>query len=154
MGYNAIDLIDRFIDIEERKRNILEETYEKEAFGALKLMEKVLGSQSKKRINNYIELKEKLKGKELEDIDVLTYDKMSFLINEFNNRIYNYNTESIKEYLKSWLSVEKDNYSLFIDIQGRLVNNTSNKSIETYKILSEIIEMENKEVASLEKILK
>lgn len=154
MGYNAIDLIDRFIDIEERKRNILEETYEKEAFGALKLMEKVLCSQSKKRINNYIELKEKLKGKELEDIDVLTYDKMSFLINEFNNRIYNYNTESIKEYLKSWLSVEKDNYSLFIDIQGRLVNNTSNKSIETYKILSEIIEMENKEVTSLEKILK
>lgn len=140
MGYNIVDIIDKAIDIENRRKYIINNSIkENQVSPVISLISKVLCNQIDEIIKYYEELKEEIRSIELEEIDVRTYDKMSFLINEYNERMYVLKVNNVREYLKCTLELTKNKYSLFIDIQGRLVNNTSNTGTKTYEILSKII---------------
>ena len=154
MGYNVLEIIDKAIDIQNRRKIILKSVLgEDKAIPAMILISKVLCNQIDDIIKYYYELKDEIRDTEYEEIDIITYDKISFLINEFNNKIYNPQIDNGKEYLNFSLNLAKDTYSLFIDIQGRLVHNKNDTSTKTYDILSKLISSINKKIITIEKTI-
>jgi hypothetical protein len=154
VGYNIIDVIEKAINIEKKgKIQIQREIAENEIIPAIKLISKILCNEIDETIRYYENLKEEVKNIEAEEIDIRTYDKISFLINEFNKRIYQINVVSVRNFLKSLLDLSKDKYSLFIDIQGRLVNNSGNAKTKTYDVLSKIIKKMQNQINDIEKTI-
>jgi len=154
MGYNVLDIIDKAIDIQNRRKTILKSVVsEHKAKATIILMCKVLCNQIDEIISYYHELEDEIRDTEFEEIDIIIYDKISFLINEFNNKIYYQDIENAKDYLKFLLNLAKDTYSLFIDIQGRLVKNINDTSTKTYDILSKIINNIKKQIETIEKTI-
>jgi hypothetical protein len=155
MGYNVVDLIDKAINIAGRRKNIFENIGEQKSdIPSIKIMSKVLAKEVDKTIQYYETLKKEIGDSELEEIDFGIYDKLSFLINEFNKKIYVFEVNSVREYLKFSIDLQKDTYSLLIDIQGRFVKNTSDMHTKTYMILSDIISNIEGHIATLENTLK
>ena len=156
MGYNVIDIIDKCIYVENEQKNKFQKFMESEDISPkLKVFLKVFLKDKDRIINYYNKLKEEVMQYELEEIDFRTYDKISFLINEYNIRI---NSVSLKDisprgYLKVFLELSKDEESLFIDLQGRLYNNASDSQSNTYKVLSDIIEYTKKHTEMIEKTI-
>jgi len=154
MGYNVLDIIDKAIDIQNRRKTILKSVVsEHKTKATIILMCKVLCNQIDEIISYYHELEDEIRDTEFEEIDIIIYDKISFLINEFNNKIYYQDIENAKDYLKFLLNLAKDTYSLFIDIQGRLVKNINDTSTKTYDILSKIINNIKKQIETIEKTI-
>lgn len=157
MGYNVIDIINKCIYIENHRRDRLISMNNKENISMkLKIIIKVFLKDIDRIINYYNQLKKNVKVEELQEIDFRTYDKISFLINEYIMTIdsININVYSVKEYLKISLELAKDKYSLFIDLQGRLYNNTKDNHYKTYEILSEIIKYTQSHINMIEKTIK
>lgn len=155
MGYSVIDIIDKAMDIVIRRKDEYEKIKkENNNNPAINVMTSVLLKESDKNIEYYKKLKQSIKDIELEDIDFVIYDKMSFLINQFNKKTYIHNIRSVKDYLNFSIELERDAYSLIVDIQGRFVKNTSDVNTKTYKILSDIIKSKYKHITELEKVLK
>ena len=154
MGYNVLDIIDKAIDIQNRRKTILKSVVsEHKTKATIILMCKVLCNQIDEIISYYHELEDEIRDTEFEEIDIIIYDKISFLINEFNIKIYYEYIENVKDYLKFSLNLAKDTYSLFIDIQGRLVKNINDTSTKTYDILSKIINNIKKQIETIEKTI-
>lgn len=156
MGYNAIDIINKCIYIEDDKRKIIENFVDDEKISLKqKVMMKVFLKDIDRRTNYYNELKNRIQESELEDIDFRTYDKISFLLNEYNMRINSIKLDNISanNYWKVSLELAKDQQSLFIDLQGRFYNNAQNSQSQTYEILSDIIEYTTYNVAMLKKTI-
>lgn len=155
MGYNIIDVIDKAINIAKRRKTIFETIGEEKCnIPSMKIISKVLVKEVDKAILYYETLRKEIGNVDFEEIDFATYDKMSFLINEFNKKIYVPEINNVREYLKFSLTLEKDIYSLLIDIQGRLVKNINDVNTKTYKILSHIIHNVDMQIAAIEKTLK
>lgn len=155
MGYNIVDIIDKGINIAIRRKVIFEKIGKNRCdIPTMKILSTVLIKEVDRTIQYYETLKKEIGNVEFEEIDFVIYDKISFLINEFNERIYVPEINDVKEYLRFSVDLEKDTYSLLIDIQGRFVKNTSDMHTKTYKILSQIIGNIDKHIKTLEKILK
>ena len=155
MAYNIIDLIDKAIKLAVRRRKIYEKIEkEKCDIPSIEIMSKVLEREIDKTIKYYETLKNEVGIVEFDEIDFYIYDKMSFLIDEFNKKIYFAEINNIKEYLKFSLDLEKDTQSLLIDVQGRFVKNESDLNTKTYKILSKMIKNKDRNIEVLRKVLK
>lgn len=155
MAYNVIDLINKSIDMEERRKKLYENIgKQQKEHSSIKIMSKVLIKNIDKTINHYKDLNRELKNIELEEIDFWTYDKISFLINQYNKKQYEISFDNVGDYISFSLNIEKDMYSLLIDIQGRFVKDISDTYTKTYEILSDIISNRAKHIEALEKTLK
>ncbi|EGW36292.1 hypothetical protein [Desulfosporosinus sp. OT] len=155
MGYNVADIIDKAIDISIRRRKIHENIgQEKCDILSIKIMSNVLIKEMDRTIEYYEALLKEINEKEFEEIDFSIYDKMSFLINNFNKRIAVVEITNVREYLNFSLGLEQSVYSLLMDIQGRFVKNTNDIYTKTYRILSDIIDNKAKHIAMLEKALE
>ena len=154
MGYNVLDIIDKAINIENRRKTIIKSVVVKDkSIPAIVLISKILCRQIDEIIKYYEDLKAEIRNTGFEEIDIITYDKISFLINEFNTKIYIQDIENGKDYFRFSLNLAKDTYSLFIDIQGRLVKNIDDTRTKTYDILSKIINNIRKQIETIEKII-
>lgn len=156
MGYTVIDILNKAILIQNKEIEIFKSiAHENNNIKVIKLLSKILIDKTNKIINYFTELEDNISKKNhIEELDIMTYDKISFLINEFNNRIYLPSITCPKEYLLFTRDLTKDMYSLFIDIQGRLVNNSCSNSQFTYSILSEIILCINEYIKDLENTIE
>lgn len=155
MGYNVLDVIDKAINIATKRKAIFESIAEnKEYIPTVNIMAKILASRTGKTITYYEILKKEIGDVELEEIDFGIYDKMSFLINEFNKKMYVPNVKNVKEFLAFSRDMLRDTYALLIDIRGRFVKNTSDMHTRTYKILSDIISNLEESISKLEKTIK
>jgi len=155
LGYNAIDLLDKSIFIANKRKEIYTKIGEKNTSNtALLLISKVLVKNVEKSIQYYKKLKNEISEDILEDIEFTAYDKISFLINEFNKKLLVPDISDVKELLGFSLEFEKLLYALFIDIQGRLVQKEEDTDSITYKLLSNIIRRKEKQLESLEKAIK
>lgn len=155
MGYNIVDIIDKGINI-GNKRKITFENIKKNRCDIpnMEIISRILIKEVDRTIQYYERLKKEIGNAQLEEIDFVVYDKISFLVNEFNERLYVPKINNVREYLEFSLELEKDTYSLLIDIQGRFVKNTDDIHTKTYKILSDIIDNMEKHIMTIEKILK
>ncbi|PRR82273.1 hypothetical protein [Clostridium vincentii] len=155
MGYNVIDLINKAINISIRKQHIYENI--KQQKGDIPYMEIVLTvliKQIDKTIKYYEILKNEVANKDFEEIDLGVYDKISFLINEFNQKISEPQINNVRNFLEFSLNLEKDTYALFIDVQGRFVKNASDINTNTYIILTNIINKKADFITTLEENIK
>ena len=154
MGYNVIDLIDRCVQIEKVQLKYLEEMIEKKTNEpTVQIMCKVFFKNSINCLSFYDNLKKSLDVSKLEDIWIATYDKISFLFNEFIRKIYLSDFNSPRKYLFFALDVAEDKRSLFIDVQGRLYNDSKDDNTITYKVLTQIIQRSEKQIWSIKKTL-
>lgn len=155
MGYNVIDLIDKAIDIAIKKKHLYEIIGQQQCdISSIKVMSKVLMKDIDRTIKYYETLKKEIGDTEFEEIDFDIYDKISFLINEFNNKLNIFEVHDVREFLNFSLNLERDTYSLLVDIQGRLVKDTSAVYTKAYKILSESIKNKAQHIETLEKVIK
>lgn len=154
MGYNVIDLINRCIQIEDIKLKYLEELIEKKKNEpTVQIMCKVFLKDSISSRSFYKNLKEDLDASKIDEIHIMTYDKISFLFNEFIKKIYVPDLNSPRKYLLFALDLAEDKHSLFLDIQGRLYNDSKDDSTVTYEILTKIIQKSEKQVKAIKKTL-
>ncbi|MGN0144696.1 MAG: hypothetical protein ACI398_06915, partial [Clostridium sp.] len=126
---------------------------ENQEFPNVNILGKIFEKQSYNMISYYENIKSGISPEELEEIDFRTYDKISFLINEFCNKMVMIKCKTPKEYLHQALNIATDELALFIDVQGRLVNNSSNAVTKTYEILSNIIIRLRNQVDDIIKVL-
>lgn len=155
MAYNVVDLVDKAINITVRKKVIYENIGRKKPnIQSIQLMLKVLTKEIDNTIEYYGTLKKEIDGVDFDEIDFGVYDRMSFLINEFNQKKYKTEISNVKEFLKFSLKLEQDTYSLLIDIQGRFVKDTDDIHKKTYKILTDIINNKAEFIKTLEKTIK
>lgn len=155
MGYTVIDIIDKSIEIELKRKNILISVEsEGKNFHVISLMSKVLIKDIDSNIEEYSNLKEEMLAEKLDSINFEIYDKISALIIEFNKKKYMSKSENVEEYLNFSLDLDKDTYSLFVDIQGRFVQNIEDINTKTYIVLSKIIDCMEKRICSHEETLK
>lgn len=156
MGYNAIDIINKCIYIEENKaKKIMNSIKDDKISLRLKIIINVFVKDIERIINYYTELKSTMQELDLEEIDIRTYDKISFLLNEYNMRTDWIIAENISanNYLQAFVELAKDQHSLFVDLQGRLYNNVKNNKSKTYEVLSNMIEYTKNHVSMLEKTM-
>ncbi|MBE6067462.1 MAG: hypothetical protein E7211_07160 [Clostridium lundense] len=155
MAYNIIDLLNKAISVSIRKREIYENIKQRKYnIPSMEIIPKILIKKINNTIEYYEALKKEIDDESFEEIDIRIYDRISFLINEFSKKIYEPEINNIRDFLEFSLVLEKNTYSLIIDIQGRYTENTSDIHTKTYKILSDMISNKADFVTTLEKILK
>ncbi|EJO5348452.1 hypothetical protein NRP93_002579 [Clostridium botulinum] len=157
MGYNIIDLIDRAIDTGNKIIDIyIDINKQYNDMNSLKIFSNIFMKYEKEKIDYYNYLKIRLNKQKIKEIDFYIYDKISSLIAQFNNKISTscYKDKTIKEFMKCVLNMNKDIRALFIDIRGRMIQKNGDGDSYEYKILTEIIEMEEKYIKDLEKVYK
>lgn len=152
MGYNVVDIIDKAISIANKRKEIISEKHNPNPSAVV--ISRVLIKEINKIIEYYEDLKNEIKSCEIEEIDFYTYDKISFLMNSFSNKIKDVNVSSLRDFLKHSLETEKDLYAMFIDVRGRFVNKSSDVNTKTYETLTKIIENKARVIKMLEKSLK
>lgn len=157
MAYNTIDLIDKAIDMAKKRKeiyiHIANDNSENKGMNIIvntlvKALDKNIDSYN--RVKKYIEQNEEV----LEEIDFLTYDKILFLVNQFNRRLMNPKISSSKSLLEFSLNLENEIYALFIAIQGRLVVKEEDATTNTYRFLSNVIREKEEYVRNLEMFAK
>ena len=151
MGYNIIDIMDKAIAIAYKRKEIYTEiSKQQHQPPAVKILSKVLADNVDKTLLYYERLKEEVSGKEIEIIDFAIYDKISFLIGQFNLRLHNTYVTTPKEFISFSLNFEKDILALFLDIQGRLIKTADDSNSGAYIILSDMIKIKTNLIHDLE----
>ena len=117
------------------------------------MLGKVFDKESRKMIDFYKTKELELNNSKLEEIDFRTYDKISFLFNEFFSIMFIPVVEKPKEYMNYALQLSSNQLALFLDIQGRLVNNSNRADGITYNVLSDIIVKLEQRVDSIKRVL-
>lgn len=152
--YTILDLIDKAIII-AKKRKIM---YKKIAsldsqHVSTTMIANILSKNAEKTIVFYEKLKSEVADGQ-EAIDFVTYDKISFLTNEFKRRFESPNIYDVKNLLEFSLEFEKQVIALFIDIQGRLIHNSYDVEKNAYKTLHSIIQSKQKHINNLQMYIK
>lgn len=155
MGYNVVDIIDKAIGILNKRVEAYKRIEkEKEDIPYVKIISKVVIKQSYETKKYYEDFRKIANDADFEEIDFNTYDRISFLVNQFNQRIYSLEFTNAREYFSNLLDFQKDVCALYIDIQGRLVKNKDDVNKLNYEIMTKIIEHKTKQIKELEKVLK
>ena len=115
MGYNIFDILDKLIILEEKAIKMYRQIAKaKDVSPSLKTVALVLAKEEEKHIESYNVLMENLKDKELDEIYFDIYDKVSSLLNEFQNRIVMPEASDVKSLLSFALELESQNLALQI----------------------------------------
>ncbi len=155
MPYTAVDLLDKAIYTAEKKKLLCLKSLEKIENGTPSyIVMNVIVKNLKQNIEYHKKLKEEIQASDEEEIDFIIYDKISFLINEFNQKIIMPDSTNIKSLISSYLNFQKSLLSLYIDIQGRLVKNEKDVRTNTYKIMFSMIKEQEKIIKNLEEFIK
>ncbi|MEJ8553839.1 hypothetical protein [Tepidibacter sp. Z1-5] len=157
MAYNTIDLIDKAIDMAQRRKEIyIQIANDNSENKGMNIVVNTLIKGLEKNIDCYNRLKKYIEQNEevLEEIDFLIYDKILFLVNQFKKRLMNPKISDIKSLLKFSVNLENEIYALFIDIQGRLVVKEEDAKTNTYRLLSNVIKEKEEYIKNLEAFAK
>ncbi|MGV8981720.1 hypothetical protein [Clostridium sp.] len=140
MGYDIIDIINKAIAIAYKRKALYTEISNQTNLPpAVKILSKVLADNVDKTFLYYQKLKNEVHSDEPEKINFAIYDKISFLIGQFNLRVYATDAATPKDFMSFTLQFEKEILALFLDIQGRLVITSYDTNSKTYTILSDMI---------------
>lgn len=149
MAYNVLDLVDKAINIAEKKKTLYSNFNSSNDIN-LKILANVLIKNCDKTIEYYKNFKIVYNNELDEEIDFSIYDRISFLVNEFKGKASIPNIANNKELFTFALNFQKQVLGLYLDIQGRLIKNEKDVQSAAYKVLSDIIEYKKKNIQNLE----
>ena len=153
MGYNIIDIIDKAINIASMRKDLYTGiSNESHQPPAVKIISKVLADNVDKTFVYYEKLKKEVNDREIEIIDFAIYDKISFLIGQFNLRLHTTDATTPAEFISFSLDLEKEILALFLDIQGRLIKTAADSTSIAYTILTDMIKNKTKLIHDLESL--
>ncbi|WP_027623044.1 hypothetical protein [Clostridium lundense] len=151
MSYTVLDLIDKIIYMIDKKKDICKSILDNMKKGtSVYILMSVFMKNLDTSAKYYMNLKKDVSIEDLDKIDFAIYDKMSFLMNEFNSKTIFEESTSVRDIIDSWLSFQKDALALYIDIQGRLVKNEDDVKTNTYKIIANMINQKKNYIKGLE----
>ncbi|WP_027623038.1 hypothetical protein [Clostridium lundense] len=151
MSYTAIDLLEKIIGVTGKKKEICKISIEGEKKElSMYMINNIFIKNLDKSIQHYNDLKEEIKNSSLEDIDFVIYDKISFLIDDFNRKQIITESTDVKSIVECCLNLQKGTLALYIDIQGRLIKNEDDVKTKTYKIIEDMISEKEKYIKDLE----
>ncbi|CDI50296.1 hypothetical protein [Clostridium tetani] len=155
MAYTALDLLDKIIYVEEKKRDICGAGLEKAKNDTrIYILIKVIMKNLDRSIEFHKKLKEQMSKSKMEEIDFIVYDKISFLIDEFNGKLLAPDIFNVEGLIKFCLEFQRDVLALCIYIQGKIVQREEDMSTSTYKALNTIIVEKKKGIKNLEDFAK
>lgn len=155
MAYNAADLIEKSISISKIKVDIYGKIKNSNLENkSMSILIDILIKDTENTIIYYKKLLTEANETKGEEIDFFVYDKISFLINQFKERIYVPDISNVKDFIVFSLDFEKQSYGLLVDIQGRLVQDDSDTKTKAYKLLSKIIKRKTKLIEIIEKLVR
>ena len=152
MSYTIIDLLDKFITIEQTGYEIFianDEVQEK-----IKTLAKIFANEEKRHINLYKSLKEKMENEPDIEVDFNVYDKASTLIYEFSKTNRLKVEKNPRKLLETCLNFEKDTLALALSIRGIFMRSKDDADSTNYQVLTEIVNVEQKHVENIEIFLK
>lgn len=154
MPYNIVDLLDKFIYIEQAGYKMyMEITKMNSIQDKIKTIARVFAIEEEKHIAVYQCIKERMKNEPEIEVDFYTYDKASTLIYQFTKLKKIPDWESPISLLKFCLDFEKDNLALLLSIRGFLIKTKEDENSINYKAISEIINEEYKHVKNIENFI-
>jgi len=154
MAYNIIDILNKTIDIAEKRKNVyLNINYKGQDTTKFQLVRSVLIKSVEKEIKYYKDLKTDLNNEDLENINFSVYDKISFLMNQFSNKIFCEDIDNIPDLINCAISLHKNIFALYISIQGRLVLTENDSKTFAYKVLSNVLYRKEKTIEELKRLL-
>ncbi|AWI05181.1 hypothetical protein [Clostridium drakei] len=152
MNYTIKDVLDKLIEIEINMSSIYDHIsnlqFDKEYIN-FKILAKVMCNEEKRHADYFKQIRNDILVDENIEIDFLTYDKISALIYEFVNKMHEFNKYSVKEFLKDIFNFEKENVALLIYIKGKIAKTSLSINSTNYKILSKLIDEENRHVKNI-----
>lgn len=158
MAYTMIDVLDKLITIEQNSCILYKNISKMDNSGhtAFKSAAGVLAAEEERHVEMYKTIRESLKENESLDIEIdfNIYDKASELIIAFKKRMAMPDLSNVNELLKFAFNFEKENISLILDIQGRLVMTDKDSSYINYALLSNIVKEEQKHADNIGHFLK
>ena len=155
MAYTAIDLLDKIIYTGEKSKSMYDSSLEEsEKNTANYIVIKIISKNLGENIEYFKKLKEETYGVDLEEIDFVIYDKISFLINGFTYKIIMEDVMDIKNTIESYIDFQKEVLGLFISIKGRLVKDEKDLKTKVYEILYSMIKEKRENIEKLEEFIK
>lgn len=152
MAYTVVDLLDKAISIAENRKKLYKTAILNTSNNSpLYILLNVLTKNRDETIEYLKKLKLETNNINSEEIGFDVYDKISFLTNEFNQKLFIPKNLNVQSLLERSLDIEKDMLALYIDIQGRLVKKKEDTETNAYKILSKIILQKERKIEDIEK---
>lgn len=151
MSYTIKDVLGKLIDIEKEMSKLyfnISNTDIKN-YDTFKILCKVMAKEEGRHVAYFEQMKNSITDEDNVEIDIFTYDKISQDIAQFKSKIDIPNLKSIKELIDFMVNFEKENAALLINLRGKLVKNSNDTEKDSYKILTTLIEEENKHIKSL-----
>jgi hypothetical protein len=154
LSYTTVDLINKAIYTTQKKKKLyLNQLENVEGKTLFYVLTSVIMKNLDNSIEHYNELKREI-GNDVEEIDFTTYDKISFTINQFNEKMLNPNIINTKDLMNFHLNFEKSLLILYISIKGILVKNKKDVETTAYEVTSDMIIEVEKNIEKLEKFIK
>jgi len=151
MPYTIVDIIDKFISIEQAGYKMyMEITKMNYVHDKIKTIARVFAIEEGKHIEIYKSLKERMENEPDIEVDFYIYDKASTFIYQFSKLKKISDTTSSRNLLKFCLEFERDNLALLLSIRGILIKTKADEDSINYKAISEIINEEYKHAQNIE----
>lgn len=153
--YTILDVIDRIIEIEEKSLEFYKMLKKSPNVAQrVKLTAGVFIREETRHIEIYENIKKDVENLDNIQIDFHIYDSVSKLISEFKKSLSYFETNDVKSLLNSALDFEQKNLALVIRIQGLIVTKKEDVENNSYKVLTRIIQEEEKHIELLKTFIK
>lgn len=151
MSYTIKDVLDKLIDIEKEMSKLYSNisNIDNKNYDSFKILCKVMAREEGRHVAYFDQMNNGITDEDNVEIDIFTYDKISQAIAQFKSKIDMPNLKNIKELIGFIVNFEKENAALLINLRGKLVKKANDTEKDSYKILTILIEEENKHVKSL-----
>jgi rubrerythrin len=155
VAYTVDDIIEKLILIEKDSMDVYTVIAEKfkDTNKSISIIAKTLYKEEKRHVDYYETIRSEFKEYKHEEIEFYLYDKASKLLYEYKQRVQVPQLKSVKELLTYAVDFERNNISLLLDIQGRLVQSPMDIVKLSYEIISNMIEEEKSHEEQLQKLL-
>ncbi|HYE10992.1 MAG TPA: hypothetical protein VEF53_12500, partial [Patescibacteria group bacterium] len=119
MAYTIIDLIDKFILIEQSGYEMfMKMAADEGAEERVKTLARVFAKEEERHVETYVNLRKEIAAVADIEIDLRIYDRVTKFIYEFINNNKAVSNLDIKGMLEFCLEFEKENLALVISVQG------------------------------------
>lgn len=152
MGYTAIDLIDKCIDIEKLVYKIYIDFSKETGDTKLKTMAKILAKEELRHIDIFSDFKKQFTESNIE-IDFKVFDMASKLIYQFRKEIELIDADEVNGLLSYALNIENSNVALLVSIKDELVKSSELLRPDTIDVLDALVAEERKHVKNLKAFL-